>query len=382
MILFIYSLTLLFAFLWVFKKKNKLKIATIFLIAFIVRLIFVYLANNISNYDLESYHLVGEITLKHINIYPTIALLHHPYFPVMLYIESFSMWINNFGISYILTLKLIYILFDLGVVFMVYLLSHRNENSALLYALNPVSSLIVAFQGQFDSVAIFHLLFSLYLYEKSQYSKSMLVASLAIAIKTWPVIFIIPFIKRVPFKYVLILPILPIISIILYNVLFDSSIRAIISTLYSYRGIVGNYGLGLIAVNLPEIFYIPIKYFSYIFLLMGTVYLFYKRDIFLIREITFMGLLFLTFTLGFGIQWLSWSVPFFILIKIKFLNLFIVASTLYIYLNYYSWIIKKDLTISISVLSLVVWFIVIIIFYEFLKYVKEFRKNENGSTNI
>ena len=143
------------------------KMKKIFIIALILRLICLYLFRNVTNYDLQSYLQVGELTSKGINIYPDISNLHHPYFPFFLYFEAIAYRIGQIGlisqISPILTIKLILIFFDLGINYLVYLLSKKDLKTAFLYAINPVTILITTLHGQFDAIPVFFVLLTIYI---------------------------------------------------------------------------------------------------------------------------------------------------------------------------------------------------------------------------
>ncbi|MDO8741735.1 MAG: hypothetical protein Q7J11_01155, partial [Candidatus Roizmanbacteria bacterium] len=129
----------------------------IFFIALFIRLICLYLFRNVTNYDLQSYLQVGELTLKSINIYPDVANLHHPYLPFFLYLEAFAFYFKRFAIDPIIVIKVINVIFDLSILQLVYLLSTKNLKTAFLYAINPVTILITTLHGQFDVIPIFFI---------------------------------------------------------------------------------------------------------------------------------------------------------------------------------------------------------------------------------
>ena len=172
----------------------------ILIIALIIRLTVLIIFKNVDNYDLQSYQLVGKTTAQGLNIYPKVANLHHPYFPVFLYLEALT-WRIPFMI------KTINLFFDLGIVYLVYLLSKKNLTKTLAYALNPVTPLIFLLHGQFDAIPIFFLLLSLYLvnlrvtrHERLWTPLGCLSFSLAVMFKTWPLLFAVAIYKQLKNK--------------------------------------------------------------------------------------------------------------------------------------------------------------------------------------
>ncbi len=378
MMFIIFISLLLVAFLYYYKHQVKITIIEIIIFAFIVRLIFVFLSNGISNFDLDSYHLIGELTLQKYNIYPTVAPLHHPYFPVFLYLEAIAMYIQKLNISYVLFLKTIFIIFDVGVVYMLYILSYKNLQKAFLYAINPISASIVAFHGQFDSIPIFLILLSYFLTENSKNFYSAIFASLAIVTKTWPILFAIPVIKRIKIYYVPLLLLFPILSVLVYHMFFASSIQSILWTIYSYRGISGNYGLGLIIQKIPTEFGYYIKGFSYGLLLLGIIFIFVKQKITINKEVIGICLLFFALTLGFGVQWFLWLIPFLILMHVNFSRIFILLATSYIGITYFSWITKADFSLYIQIFSILTWLSILLMTFTFFykEYFNKMKPNE------
>ena len=142
----------------------------IFIFALLIRLICLYLFRNVNNYDLQSYIQVGELTLKRINIYSDIANLHHPYLPFFLYAEAVAIKLGQTSlmsqIGSTIIIKALLIVFDLGIIYLVYLLSMKNQKTTFLYAINPVTILITALHGQFDVIPVFFILLAIYLLNK------------------------------------------------------------------------------------------------------------------------------------------------------------------------------------------------------------------------
>ncbi len=343
----------------------------IFLLALVLRLIGIFIFRNIDNYDLQSYSQVGELTFKNINIYPKIASLHHPYFPVFLYIEAFAFWLERLGgfgrLGVIAILKVIISFFDLGNLIFVYLLSNKNLKAAFLYAINPVSVLIFTLHGQFDAIPLFFLLFTFYLvtlrvtkHKKLWTPLGCLLFSIAVMVKTWPLLFIITLYKRLKNKkLILLILVFPLLSIIIYTLLFKASFIDIGKTLVSYQGLWGLWGIwGLLGSWRLR----WQKLSTLIFLLVFFIYSLFKKEKNIIKEILGLLFFFFIFTTNFSIQYFSWIMPFLAIIKPKKYWLITLAITSYLCLSYLSWIFPTAFTHrslgegGLTISGLLLWF--------------------------
>jgi len=313
----------------------------IFLLALIIRLTCLYIFRNINNYDLQSYLQVGELTLNRINIYPDVASFHHPYLPFFLY---FAFYLKKFSINPIIILKFINIIFDLGNLYLVYLLSKKNLKTAFFYAVNPVTILITTLHGQFDVIPLFFLLLSFYLIKIKKETFSILLFSFAAMTKTWPILFIISFYKKLKNKKIILLVLVfPVISIILYTVLFKSSVINITKTIIGYQGLWGIWGawtlLGEWRLRWQKlstlIFLVCFFHFSYL-----------NKNRSIVKEILNFLFFFFIFTTNFSIQYFVWIIPFLIIVKPKkyLLLIFFMALTLISHYTTPNLIIFQELT--------------------------------------
>lgn len=308
----------------------------IFCIALVIRLVCLYLFRNIYNYDTQSYLQVGELTLKKINVYPEIANLHHPYLPFFLYVEAIAVLFGKTKALIILIIKFVNVLFDLGILYFIYLLSKKNLKTTFIYAINPVTILITTLHGQFDVIPVFFILLSIYFENKKQDLPLILSYSFALLVKTWPILLFIPMTRRIKNKKLIILIIFfPLLFISIYMLLFKSSLIDIIKTLIYYQGLWGIWGiwslLGKQRILLQKLTtsVFLISYFGYSWLL---------KEKNLIKNILTLLLFFFVFTTNFSIQYFVWIVPFLILIKPKnYLSLIILIS-IYLFSFYYIWL--------------------------------------------
>jgi len=345
----------------------------IFIIATFCRLLVIFFSQNISNFDLLSYKKIGELTLQKINIYPQIAKIHHPYFPFYLYIEALAILFNNrFGINYIFFLKFINLIFDLGIIYLIYLLSNKNLKTTLFYSLNPISILIFFFHGQFDALPLFFILLSIYFLKQKKELFSILSYSFAFLAKTWPILFVMPIFKKIKNKKNLILIFFfPVIFIVPYGISFGNNFLDIIKTPFTYRSLFSFWGLGK-AIHLTFFRYQsqpPIylqKIFLSLFLITFFIYslkITYKNLIIYFFDLLFF---FYIFTVGFAIQYLSWFIPFLFLIKPKYYYFIYLITFIAVFFNYLSWVNNSLPNLIITALIFLNWaaFIFFIIYWK------------------
>lgn len=298
--------------------KKKLNIWHIIFASLIVHLALIALSAPYPNYDTHSVQIVGEKILRGINIYPTIAMSRHPYFPLFLYFEAGSLLLSTKLFSQVILLKLLFSLANLAVIYLIYILSKKNILLTLLYAFNPISLLIICFQGQFDSIPVFFILLSIHFLNTKQKIPTLLALSGAIAFKTWPVLFVLPILKKMnrtfPLKKMLVqgalLMSIPFLCTLIYSLLFHANPLFIGKVILSYGGVINVWGLGkglflLFGNNKLAFFFF--KIFSVAIILLFEL----KNKEETIYSQLFMALLlFFVITPGFGIQYFFWIIPF------------------------------------------------------------------------
>jgi len=333
----------------------------IFIFGIVLRLIILFLFKNISNYDLQSYLKVGELTIKGINIYPNIANLHHPYFPAFLYLESCQS---------IIFLKSLNLIFDLGILYLVYLLSKQSWKKTLLYALNPITAMIFFLHGQFDAVPIFFLLLSIYLFQNKKPFLSLLSYSFSVMMKSWPVMFILAIYQRLKNKKLIFLSIFfPILSIVIYCLIFKTSPLNILQSLIYYQGVFGIWGVSKIF----SLIHLRLRYQKLIIGLFLFIFFLYSSRIQekdFIKKIYLLLLFFFSFSLTFSIQYLSWLIPFLCLTFPKYIYKLMFLITSYLLSFYSYWIFcSKCTTVSWhyylpqQLLGLILWLTLIKYWY-------------------
>lgn len=357
------NVLLLILFLIAYIKKIQMPLLYAVIIGIVVRSIVIIISNGISNYDLDSWHIVGEAMAKNAAIYPTIAAGHSPYFPIFLYIESISYNLQIFGISQEIMLKMFFSLFDCLIIYLLSRLKSPYINTPLLYAINPITPFLFGFQGQFDAIPLVFVLLTLLILQKYP-GRSMLFFSTAVAFKTWPILFIPVVLRKIKIKwYVVFIPAISIISIYIYHVFSHVSMLQIFQVVAAYNGIHNLYGITLI---LHAFFHRDLSSSIFSFIGLSIVFLVAllqrNKDI-LFQSITAL-LVFFVLTLGFGQQWLSWLIPFLLLVRPKYTVLFFIVASLYIDVSYYYTIMAaKNINIpnDITFEGIVLWATIVLI---------------------
>jgi len=296
-----------------------------------------YMSSSFPNFDSQSYNVIGVLTLNGKSVYPDPALSRHPYLPLFLYFEAVTQAVSSFlKIPQILSIKIILAFFHLLSVYAIYLLSKKKLTTTFFYATNPISLLITAFHGQFDIIPLTLILFAIIALQNKQFIKTILLLSLAVTIKTWPILFIVPFLKRVPQKYYYLICLLPVFSLIIYFLLFHTPIFSIVRVLFVYQGVPGIWGFGKVLSMISTHKLIPLIYKTV--LVMGVfLYSFKQKKILIIEELLELLFIFFIFTPGFGLQWFFWLIPFLFLTKKPFVHLLMAAITLCLLIAYSSW---------------------------------------------
>lgn len=186
----------------------------------------------------------------------------------------------------------------------------------------------------------------------------MLLFSASVMIKTWPILFIFVFFKKLKNKrLIFLLLIFPLFSIIIYTFLFHSSLTSIAKTIFSYQSLYGIWGVGKIFSFITKRIIFQ-KLLIIIFLLFMMFYLIFIKSKSIIKEIFLLLLFFFCFSPNFSIQYFVWIIPFLIIIKPKkyLFLIFFMALTL---ISYY---VTPNLIIFQEVAQFITWIIFIYLF--------------------
>lgn len=196
-----------FAFLWLFfKRKISFSFAKMLIILSLVILFFSYPA--MLSYDIFNYIATAKITFfYHENPY-IVMPIELPNDSLFLFMHASNklalygpLWIILTGFPYLLSLgniflalltfKLFIAIFFLGILWLIWELSNREEEPLILFGLNPLVLIETLVSGHNDVVMMFFALLAFYLLKKSKFFFSLLLIISSILIK-YATIFILP----------------------------------------------------------------------------------------------------------------------------------------------------------------------------------------------
>lgn len=342
------------------------KLTIVLVATFVLYFIVSYVSSSFPNFDSKSYNVIGVLTLNGKSIYPDPAISRHPYLPLFLYFEALTQVASSFlKIPQILIIKMILTIFHLLSVYAIYILSRKNLTTVFFYTINPISFLITTFHGQFDIIPLTCILFAIIALQNKQFVKTILLLSLAVTIKTWPILFILPFFKRIPRKYWFLIIILPSFFCLLYSYFFHTSLFSIARVLFVYQGVPSIWGLGK-ALSLISTSKLVLILYKMIFVIGVLIYSYRQKKTLIMEELLGVFFIFFIFTPGFGLQWFLWLIPFLFLTKKPFAHLLMTAITLCLLIAYSSWpplaIVSPQ---GVNTILFFVWPLFIIYFFLF-----------------
>lgn len=244
--------------------------------------------------------------------------------------------LGNFSLSlHLLLLKLPYFIFDLGCAYLLYKFFDNLKTKLLAYSLwifNPLTLYATFMMGQYDIIATFFVILSLYIVKKGKESstKSLIYASIFLGIgaafKIYPLLFVIPLSALAK-------------SWIQRFVIIAMALLPYVLTILPYLHSVGFRTNALLANQLNKSFYpqIPISGGESILLFLAAIIFFYflflnqrleKTNLW--QYFFIIALIFFIFT-HFHPQWFLWLTPFLIIeiVKSQFRN-FLVVLTLFL----------------------------------------------------
>jgi hypothetical protein len=286
--------------------------------------------------DVWSWNIVGEALARGENPYQVTHFLRWPplWMIVILAVKSLSV---SLSIDFVPLIKLPPILADVAIAVVIYYyFANRRHNLkqarrlALLYAVNPVSILIVAVHGQFDSFPVLFLLISVYYAVADASELDLVVASiffgLAIFAKGWPLFLLPLFIARLPGLKLraigLTIAVLP--YVLSVGTLYALTPRDVLFKVIVYSSQTGWWGFtsfksvfpGALSADISDLYG---GVGSVVLLLAESALGVYYARRSLVKSVDFATvilaglLLFYVLTPGYGTQYLMWVVPFIVI---------------------------------------------------------------------
>jgi hypothetical protein len=216
--------------------------------AAVVRLVVVVIARGHTPTDVgHVFAWVARLTLAHQDALTKLPRHFWNFVPLMAYVLA-GEWRTS--IPWELAVKIVPVLADLATVVFVGLLvrdsSMRARNVQLLYALSPIAVFVTAHHGQVEPVAAMLGVVALCLAQRANATGAGVFLGLAVACKTWPVVFAPGVLRELPRRrWPVTLAIASAIVALLFStvswVLHDS-LRTAAHIIASYRSYVGTYG--------------------------------------------------------------------------------------------------------------------------------------------
>lgn len=325
------------------KKKISLKprhpLLFIFLLAFLLRFLPVVFFPFGSGYDISSFRWAGEKVFNKEDIYYNLDVRHrYAFFPTFALLLSGSIRLSETsGIPFIILEKLPIIIFDSLIAVLIFKIS-RSFNKTIIYAVSPISIIVGAYTGQFDSIPLFFLLLALYLLSYQNYFPGYILLALGTIVKPWPIIFTpLSFLKEKSINKKLLMIsgfLIPVISVlIVYQLVVDKpNIRNLFLLIPLYDSVVGWWGISLI---LGTILQTKALHFlancAKIFVISTTLILakYTKtQDLFLLSK--WIILIIYNFSLGLSIHYFLWILPFALLTKDSLLKYYLLFTGAYL----------------------------------------------------
>jgi hypothetical protein len=329
--------------------------------ALVVRLIPNFVLATGAGYDIESYKIVGDLVLQGEDIYSSQETVNrHPYLPLQMYWMALSSHLSEqFHIPFERIVRLVPILADVTIALVLYFFTLKTTTqylaltAGLLYAVNPITTYVSAYHGQFDALPSLFTLLALYGFRRNAEISGAWVG-LGILTKSWPVLAVPPLLSKIKSwkkRVIFIVILLGVLSvgIGLYIFLTKADVTPLFSRVLGYNRGIGVWGytylvrlLSFVKPDLSNMYSWLIQYGRWITLLgLGLVWWWTSLRRNLPQEI-FLAILvsFFCVTHAFAIQYLSWIVPFAIVCQeYSWLKRFVLAAFAYMFLAYTTFIL-------------------------------------------
>ena len=364
------------------------------LAAFLVRTIPALILDRGARYEMHVFQQAAEALLDGQNIYQ--STIPYPYLPFQLYWFAIAEWLaRHVGLFYIFWLKLAGILAETAITALVYRGIQRSgeQTRALLgswlYAVNPVTIMVAAYQGQFDALPVLSMVAAWYFSEFHSSKRwgltlSACLLGLGILSKTWPVILLPIIILRLPrwdlrLRYAVTAGVIPIAGTLFYELLFPGSLVPIARRVIHAGAIPGWWGYSAVMnaiVELTgqggEIYAFLVKVGKLVALAGGgaTIYLTRRRST--LQSLVLTILVLFTAVPNLGLQGLSWLVPLAVILgSFRQLAWYIAGATIHMMISYWGihltdglYLLLPDIWASIIIQlssltawgSIVIWF--------------------------
>ncbi|MCP4363611.1 MAG: hypothetical protein GY796_36895 [Chloroflexi bacterium] len=359
--------------------------------ALLLRLVPALALPNGASYEMEVFRQTVVTLRTGQSVYLT--QLAHPYLPLQLYWFGAAHWLAELTpLNFVFWLKSINIVADTLLAGLVYLsIRHlRNKEQAnwggWIYAFNPVTMMVVAYQGQFDAVPLLFLLLAWYLLlvgrDNGRFlTLSALALGVAVLSKTWPLLFLPMVLLRLPtwkqrLTYTLLMGAVPSAGILLYELLFPNSLMPMLRRASQAGAISGWWGYSSILNVWGQMTGSGGKLYAWVGrngkllgYLFGLIMIVWTRKRPLLTSLLLTMLAMFTAVPNLGLQGLSWIVPVAVILGISNeLGWYILGAAFHMIVSYWGihlarwwdfFFPKETANMIIQLSSLAVWLVVV-----------------------
>jgi len=316
-----------------------------------------------AGYDIESFTRVAQAFWQGTGVYGSeLVSGRHPYLPLQLYWIAVAWRLSELThLPFVFVVKLAPILADVGMTALIFVSILRDTRDrtrafriSLMYALNPVSLLVSAYHGQFDTETLVLLGLAWYwsTAQPGPWREALAATAFGLAIlnKSWPALLLPLFLWRSvswrrAMQFAFIAVGVPIVFTLLYTLRFPSDLKPMLARALTHAGVAGWWGisaiLGALRSSWPEAGN-AIEWlgaWGRWLALAGVVLAFFvtiRRS--LLEGIVTSILAFYAFTSGFGLQWVLWVVPFALLLEdLQGVGLYVGAALIYMVPAYWGY---------------------------------------------
>lgn len=334
-------------------------------VSLLLRLIPAFILVPTSNYDIDSYQLVSQHVVAREDVYTAQDTIgRHPYLPFQMYWIGFAHLVSEkANVPFASFIRIAPIIADSLIALLLYFFYTKTPQkqlapwAGLLFAINPISIYVSAYQGQFDAIPILFTLLAIWWADRDQVPISAFWLGLAILIKSWPVLAFPQFWNnfrehKAKLLLLTLMGLVPLIGVSLYVWLYHSNYLTVVTRAVTYNHGIGVWGytylLRLISLFWSYIqpalnsFLMESRYGTII--LLALTWLIVARKQQLIAGILTVLIAFLSFTHAFSIQYLSWLLPFAILEgQARWLRWYTLAAFSYMFLAYHTLILRMTI---------------------------------------
>ncbi len=381
-------------------KKGFLIVCSVAFITLFLKLALSYLVYGTNDITYWQYFLDVIIHYGSFKIYSLVSFYNHP--PLMSWILPAVAYISKIsGLSFQFIFRLMPIIADLLSIFVIWeLLSAEKIKTrvflCVLCSINPVNFLISGFHGNTDPVFIFLILLSIYFIGKKNIAGAGLCYGLSLCVKIVPIIVLPVFFfylhgKKGRARFLFYASLLPLLVFLPY-LLID--FHSVTKNIFAYGSQPGIWGIPFLLSNIfnntvmnpkaREFSYdIFLAYNNYgkvvlLFLIFGfSGFLMARRNARLIEGCFLVFAVFLSFTSGFGVQYLAWLSYFAILVMPRLSVVYLVIGEIFLIRIYSFWGVRISPYYANAdavgpwigldkVIGLFLWVIVVIMLLRFL----------------